>query len=77
MPFDGATCPQSPFGGEGVRSPADKWFRDPAGGKLFWNGITYGPYNISRKGFNSLILFFQNFIILPKENNKYEDYTGN
>ena len=32
------------------RGGADKWFRDPDGGKLFWRGVTYGPFRPGADG---------------------------
>jgi len=50
MPTSEAACKPSPPGAGGACATAGKWFRDPAGAKLFWNGIAYGPFKPNSRG---------------------------
>ncbi len=50
MSIHGAINTQPPPGAGFVCSASDKWFRDVAGDKFFWNGITYGPFKPNTRG---------------------------
>lgn len=50
MSFDGTSRTSPPPGAVYACSAADRWFRDEAGAKFFWNGITYGPFKPNTRG---------------------------